>query len=307
MSQKIIIPTPFAHSTYGQNQGDTYRHILNIQAANPIMSEHFPSNLFHKHCTTLDPVTYSQLPDDMPELGTYLRSAADMQTNLAKKIKENFAVDNQYLIIGGDHTISIGTGLGLSQHLDMSKIGLIYVDAHADCNTPETSLSKCITGYPVAVNCGLGPELLTSPFQNNYLKNVIYIGLRDVDELEVHNLSKINAATFSILDIQEQGISNIVKKALSEIQDCSHIWLSIDIDSLDPVYLEEGETDVPVPGGLTPNDLLYITHKVEQSGKLLLTEITQINNLHKTTPITVLASRIGELALGLGKFRYDQK
>jgi arginase len=306
MPNKIIIPVPFAHSTYGQNSGDAYRQILNIRAANPLMSEHFPSNLFHKYCQVLDPATYTQLPDDLPEQGKFLRSVADMQSNLANKIKENFDKNNQYLIIGGDHTISIGTGLGLSLSFDMSKVGLIYVDAHADCNTPETSLSKCITGYPVAINCGLGPELLTQPFQENFIKNVVYIGLRDVDELEKQNLNKINATTFSILDIQEIGIANVIENALNKLQECSQIWLSIDIDSLDPIYFEEGETDVPVPGGLTPNELLYITNKIQQSGKLFITEITQINNLHKTTPVTVLASRIGELALGLGKFRYNK-
>jgi arginase len=306
MSQKIIIPVPFAHSTYGQTQGDAYKHILDIKAANPIMSEHFPSNLFHSNCTILSPVTYTHFPDDEPEQGAFLRSAHDMQTNLAKKISENFDLQNQYLVIGGDHTISIGTGLGLSNHLDMTKIGLVYVDAHADCNTPETSLSKCITGYPVAVNFGLGPDLLTSPFKENHLQNVVYLGLRDVDELEQTNISKISATTFSNLDIQEIGLSAAVQKTLSKLEHCTHIWLSIDIDSLDPIYLQEGETDVPVPGGLTPNELLYITNKMQQSGKLLITEITQINNLYKSTPITVLASRIGEIALGLGSFRYNK-
>lgn len=306
MSQKIIIPVPFAYSTYSQGTGDSYRKILDIQAANSTMSGVFPSNLFHKYCTITERVGYDQFPDDMPTVGTYLRSAASMQSNLALKIKENFCSDDRYLIIGGDHTISIGTGLGLSYNLDMTKVGLIYLDAHADCNTPETSSSKCITGYPVAVNCGLGPDLLVSPFKENYLKNVVYIGVRDVDELEQQNLCKINATTFSIFDIHGLSLQNIVTKTLDRLQDCTYIWLSVDIDVLDPIYLQEGETDVPVPGGLTPSDLLFIAHKIEQSGKLLLTEITQINNLQKITPITVLASRIGELALGLGKFRYNK-
>jgi arginase len=306
MNAKTIIPVPFAHSTYGQNPGDVYRQILHIQAANPIMSDLFPSNLFHKHCDILEPVKYTQFPDDSPGIGTFLHSAADMQRNLAHTLSSNFNLQNQYLIIGGDHTISIGTGLGLSQKLDMGEVGLIYVDAHGDCNTPETSLSKCITGYPVAVNCGLGPDMLVDPFRQNYLKHVVYIGLRDVDELEQENLKKIDATGYSVLDIQELGLSTVVQKAIEKLKNCKYIWLSIDIDSLDPIYLENGETDVPVPGGLTPNDLLYITHKVHQSNKLLLTEITQINNLHKITPITVLASRIGELALGLGTFRYNK-
>ncbi len=301
---KIIIPAPFAMSTYGQNPADSYKNILNVRMANPIQSEVYSSNQFHEFCEIRNPITYSALPDDMQNEGMFIRSAADMQANLAVELSKNFSPKNEYLIIGGDHTISIGTGLGLSQNIDLSDVGLIYIDAHGDCNTPQTSASKCITGYPVAVCCGYGSEILVAPFHKNTLKHVAYIGIRDIDKEEANILKTIKAHTYSILDVEDLGMRQCIDSAIEYLDGCKYIWLSIDIDSLDPIYLKPGETDVPVTAGLTPRELLYITHRVKQTGKLLVTELTQLNNLHHLSDATILTSRIGELALGLGGFRY---
>jgi arginase len=303
---KIIIPVPFALSKYGQNPADSYKNILDVKMANPIQSEVYSSNQFHQHCTIKSPVSFHILPDSKPDQGMFIDSAADMQKNVCDSFSEEFNVTNEYMIIGGDHTISIGTGLGLSRHLDMSKVGLIWVDAHGDCNTPQTSESKCITGYPVAVNCGYGADILVGHFEGNVIKNVAYIGIRDIDEREKSILDLVSTKRNSILDIEEKGIMKVIHESLESLKDCDHIWLSIDIDSLDPIYLEDGETDVPVPSGLTPRELLMIVDQVKKSGKLLVTELTQLNNIHHTTSATVVSSRICELALGLGSFRYGR-
>jgi arginase len=300
---KIIIPVPFALSTYGQNPADSYKNILNVKMANSIQSEVYSSNQFHSHCTIKQPIAFHVLPDSKPEQGMFIDSAADMQRNLADSLGENFDLNNEYLIIGGDHTVSIGTGLGLSKYLDLSKVGVIWVDAHGDCNTPQTSESKCITGYPVAVICGYGSPILTHPFNQNFITKVAYIGIRDIDEREKTILDIISVSTNSILEIEKKSLTAVIEQTLIALKDCEYIWLSIDIDSLDPTYLEDGETDVPVPAGLTTRELLTITKAVKDSGKLLVTELTQLNNLHKITPATVVSSRICEIALGLGEFR----
>ena len=307
MNQKIIIPVPFALSTYGINPADTYKEILGVKMANPIQSEVYSSNQFQQNCLIKPAIKFDTLPDTMPDIGGFIESAHTMQVNLSQTISSDFDSSNQYFIIGGDHTISVGTGLGLSKHLDMTKVGLIWVDAHGDCNTPETSQSKCITGYPVAVNTGLGPSILTDPFASNFIQHVAYIGIRDLDMKEAENIKKIGASIYSAIDIESIGIAQVVKQAMDSMKGCTHIWLSIDIDSLDSSYFEPGETDVPVSGGLNPRELLYITSTVQNSGKLLVTELTQLNNLGHFSPLVALGSRIGELALGLGGFRYGLK
>ena len=307
MSTPVIIPAPYALSPYTHASGgvdNCWERIVGVSAANQIMEGAFPSNLLQSQATITDPVTFEVLPDDEPEKGAFLRSAASMQQNLARTIKHTLTQSNKILVLGGDHTISIGTGLGLSQSLDMSKVGLIWVDAHADCNTPQTSLSKSITGYPVAVCGGLGPTVLTKGFNENVLKNIFYVGLRDIDQEELTNIQTLGAKVYSSLDVECGGVQAIAQDILSQTKDLDYLWLSIDIDSLDPVYFATDETDVPVTGGLTPRELLALTSLIEASGKLLITELVQLNDLLTSTDLTVLSSRIGERALGLGEFRY---
>lgn len=289
-------------SPYGAGNDKTYKMILGVSAANENMQEAFPSNLLMEECSIADEVQFD-ITNTHTEEGQFFESACSMQTNLSASVANEFPSSEQLLILGGDHTISIGTGLGLSKHIDLSKVGLIWIDAHADSNTPHTSQSKSITGYPVAINCGIGPNKLTKGFAS-YIENIAYIGLRDIDKNELENIQHTNPLVYSSLDIEHHTIKVVVDRILHKFKDLEYIWLSIDTDSLDPVYFQQGETDVPVTGGLTPRELLYITQQIAASQKLIVTEIVQLNDVNNNTPLTVLASRIAELSLGLGKFRY---
>jgi arginase len=304
LKRKHILPAPFALSPYGYTAGTAYRKILEVNGANENNANHFPSNLLEEHCLIHPPVEFSFFENDQPHLGHYLKSLEDLQFQLAHKIEAILPQSESLAVMGGDHSISVGTGLGLSKCLDMAEVGLIWIDAHADSNTPETSLSKCLTGCPVAITAGLGPKTLTEPFQGNTIQNIVQIGLRDIDELELNNISQINAEIYSILDVVESGIKKVIDRTLLSLSHCKYLWLSIDIDCLDSIYFQPGETDVPCPGGLTPRELLYLVSRIRQSGKLLVTELTQVNDLGCMTPITVLSSRILEMALGIGQFRY---
>ena len=302
--QKHIIPVPFALSLYGDTATTSYQKILGISGANQNAEAYCPSNLLQQHCQIHEPTTYTNFPNDLPHLGHYLRSLHSLQTNLAQQIEAILPQTESLVILGGDHSISVGTGLGLSRCFDLSEVGLIWIDAHADSNTPATSSSKSLTGCPVAVNAGLAPSLLTQPFAGNFVRNIVQIGLRDVDEMEVNNICQLNSKVFSILDVIELGLPQVIERTLAAFKHCQYLWLSIDIDSLDNIYFQPGETDVPCPGGLSPRELLYIVSRVHNSGKLLVTELTQVNDLGYPTPISVLSSRILETALGLGQFRY---
>ena len=301
----VIIPCPFAVSPYGgapSGVDEAYKVILNVAAANENMQEKFPSNLLLQHAEVYPPVTFEVLPDTNPD-GVGLDSAHSMQRNLADSVATALRSADQLIVLGGDHTISIGTGAGLSRHIDMSKVGLIYVDAHADCHTPVTSLSKSITGYPVAINCGIGPRQLTEEFRS-HLQNVAYLGVRDIDAGELENIEFANLHVYSNLFIEEKGLVETMKEVLHKFAHLEYIWLSIDLDALDPVYFQTGETDVPVTGGLTPRELLTITHMVARTGRLKITEFVQLNDVAHTTSLSVLVSRLSELALGLGQNRY---
>jgi arginase len=305
---KYILPNPFNCSTYGMDSGLAYLDIINLNGANANASEHFPSNQLTANALSLDPINIDLTNFAQNKTSNHLEAAYHMQQsvigNLSTSI-QNFE-DCQLLVIGGDHSISIGTGAYLSTQVDMSKVGLIWIDAHGDFNTPETSSSKSITGYPCAVNNGLGDDTLLSSYKGNFITKTVQIGIRDIDELEAYNLQSRSVLTFSNIDVEKYGILSILQQSLEHLNDCEFIWLSIDIDSLDPIYCDQGRTDVPVVGGLTPRELMMITDTVFESGKLKITEIVQINNTPNNSNLIYLANRLAELAFGLGGFRINK-
>lgn len=147
--QKHIVPVPFAVSPYGYSATTTYQKILDIDGANDNSAQYFPSNLLKRYCKISAPIEFELFDNDRPEIGHYLRSLESLQGNLANKIEQILPQADSLAIIGGDHSISVGTGLELSRFFNLSDIGLIWIDAHADSNTPQTSISKCLTGYPI--------------------------------------------------------------------------------------------------------------------------------------------------------------
>jgi arginase len=305
---KFILPNPFNCSTYGMDDGLAYLDIINSKGANSNASEHFPSNQITQNIIVLDPVTVDLTKFQQEDSSNHIDAAVDMQQSVVDILNSNIKdfESSQILVIGGDHTISIGTGAYLSAKLDMSTVGLIWIDAHGDFNTPQTSSSQSLTGYPCAVNNGLGDERLLTSYKSNFITKTVQIGIRDIDELEAANLQLKEVLTFSNLEVEEQGLNTILDQALFHLSDCEYIWLSIDIDSLDPIYCDQGRTDVPVTGGLTPRELMYITDKVFNSGKLKVTEIVQINNTPNNSNLVYLANRLIELAFGLGSFRINK-
>jgi arginase len=308
-----ILPIPFAESNYGRNASGSHKRILNLAGANENQAREMPENLILENAIVLDAIQYDILEDRKVEKIAYFDSVLSMVKNVKKRISDlNLNLENDnLLILGGDHTISMGTGAGLSQLINLNEVGLIYIDAHGDFNTPETSQSRSSTGMPVAINFGMGDERILNEFKKNHgiLNKCVQIGLRYVDKEEsrllMENQDKV--LTYSSLDVEDLGMKTILDNTLDFLSDCRYIWLSIDVDALDEVYFQPGETDDPVTAGLTPREILYIVNQVKKRTNLAVTEITQINDIGKNTAITVMANRIIENVLGLNEFRYNHK
>ncbi len=301
---KYILPNPYSISTYGHDDGQVYKDIINLNGANANAAQFFPSNQITKNCQILPPVTFDATDVDINNPLTHIKAGQTMQESAIKILKDNIKEkDFELFVIGGDHTVSIGTGAYLSSVLDMAKVGLIWVDAHGDFNTSTTSSSKSLTGYPCAINCGLGDDYFLKPYNGNHIIKCVQIGIRDIDELECKNMQSKNIQTYSNIDVEHVGLRDILNSTIEFFKDCDHIWLSIDIDSLDPIYCDQGRTDVPVSGGLTPRELQYITATIKNTGKLKITELVQINNTKNNYDLVALGNRLVEIAMGLGEFR----
>ncbi|MCJ1337165.1 Arginase, catabolizes arginine to ornithine and urea [Bachmanniomyces sp. S44760] len=189
------------------------------------------------------------------------------------------------LTLGGDHSIAIGTVSGTAKAIRKRhggrEMAVIWVDAHADINTPETSDSGNIHGMPVAFLTGLAAEKREDVFgwlgedMRLSLKKLVYIGLRDVDPGEKRILRENGVKAFSMHDIDRYGIGRVMEMALGHIGNDTPIHLSFDVDALDPQWAPS--TGTPVRGGLTLREGDYIAECVHETGSLVAMDLVEVN------------------------------
>lgn len=188
------------------------------------------------------------------------------------------------LTLGGDHSIAIGSISGTAKAIRERlgrEMAVIWVDAHADINTPETSGSGNIHGMPVAFLSGLAKEKRQDVFgwlkEDNLisLKKLVYIGLRDVDRGEKLILRENGIRAFSMHDIDRHGIGRVMEMALGHIGNDTPIHLSFDVDALDPLWAPS--TGTPVRGGLTLREGDYIAECVHETGSLIAMDLVEVN------------------------------
>ncbi|KIP12331.1 hypothetical protein PHLGIDRAFT_113806 [Phlebiopsis gigantea 11061_1 CR5-6] len=181
------------------------------------------------------------------------------------------------LTLGGDHSLGMGTVSGtLEQYPDAC---VVWVDAHADINTVETTGSGNIHGMPVAFLLGLGSKIEEYAWIKPALKanRLVYIGLRDVDAGEKAILREHNIKAFSMHEVDKYGIGKVVEMALDHVNPARQlpIHLSFDVDSLDPTVAPS--TGTPVRGGLTFREGHYICEAIYETGCLVALDIVEVN------------------------------
>ena len=181
------------------------------------------------------------------------------------------------LVIGGDHSLAIGTLAGLSDACE--RLGLIWIDAHADFNTPETSPSGNIHGMSLAVACGMGPRdlRLISDFEPIVEeRDVFLLGPREIDPGERENLADTHVHLFGTDEWRQRGIATIATAAAEALrQRCDHAHLSFDIDVLDPPLVPG--TGTPVAGGLTAQEALDLLAALGRQGVIASAEFVEFN------------------------------
>lgn len=195
------------------------------------------------------------------------------------------------LFLGGDHSISVGTVASVVNH---DPVGLIWVDAHGDFNTPETSPSGNIHGMPLAALIGEGHNSLVNvgrPGMKIHPDNVVMIGQRDLDPAEKQRIKQSGITIFTMRDIDEQGISSIASKAVMKFAHLKRFHLTLDMDALDPV--EAPGVGTPVPGGISYREAHLLMETLSDSGKLGSMDLVEVN------PILDVANKTAELAVEL--------
>jgi arginase len=230
----------------------------------------------------------------------YLDEIVRVNSELCETVADAMAKGSMPLVLGGDHSIAIGTMAGVMQH--KKNLGVIWFDAHGDLNTAETSPSGNIHGMPVAVALGIGHERLTAiGGSENKLnpKHLVLIGSRDLDAGERKLLKDLGVTVFSMHEIDLIGITKVMEDAIKIASDGTDgVHVSFDMDAMDPVYAIG--TGTRVPGGLTYRECHLALELIAQSGIVTSAEFVEVNplidNKNETaeSAVVLMGSLLGE-------------
>jgi len=250
------------------------------------------------------PVEQAEAAPEGHPRAKYLPQIAATCQRIAASVEDVLAAGAIPLVLGGDHSVAVGTVSGVSHHYRRSdqSVGLIWLDAHADMNTPESSPSGNVHGMPLACIVGRGPAELTHLF--GYAPKidpakVVIVGLRDVDQTEKPNVLEYGVHAFTMREIDEHGMRTIMAQAINLAADgTSGFHLSLDMDFVDPK--DAPGVGTPVRGGVTYREAHLAMEMICDSRRMLSMEVVEVN------PVIDEVNRTADLAVelvmsGLGK------
>jgi len=246
----------------------------------------------------VEEIAEHERPDDERN-ARHLNTVISVCQSIYETAQAHVANDEIAVFLGGDHSIAVGSVAGMTTQ---RKSGVIWIDAHADYNTPETSPSGNVHGMPMAALLGDGPRALVDigfPGPKLIPSQVVMIGIRDLDARERQRLTQSGITIFTMTDIDEHGIAWVTRRTLDRLNGFDSIHVSLDMDSLDPEFAPGVGT--PVPGGLTYREAHLILEMLASSNKVHSMDIVEIN------PILDNRNQTAELAVALAASLFGQR
>lgn len=223
----------------------------------------------------------------------YLREIVSVNEHLAQTVSDVIGQGRFPLVLGGDHSIAIGTIAGVTSQ--QKRTGVIWFDAHGDLNTAHTSPSGNIHGMPLAASLGLGhPELTGCGGRGNKIlpHNVVIIGARSLDEGEKNVIREHGIHVFTMHEIDRMGMAKVIEESLNIVSDGTDgVHLSLDLDSIDPN--EAPGVGTPVVGGVTYREAHLALEMIAKAGVLTSAEFVEVN------PILDVENRTARVAVAL--------
>jgi arginase len=234
----------------------------------------------------------------------YLAEITETCKGLAETVRKALDEGLIPLVLGGDHSIAVGTTAGVANHFNAQskRIGMIWLDAHGDMNTPESSPSGNVHGMPLASIMGVGPPELTGLASIKPMvepRNVVLVGIRELDSKERRFAKESGVHVFTMRDVDERGMRDVMSEALRFAgDDTAGIAVSLDMDFVDPS--DAPGVGTPVRGGATYREAHLAMEMIADSHTMVSFELVEINpviDLHNATALLGV-----ELVLsGLGK------
>ena len=231
-----------------------------------------------------------------------LNSVLSGNEQLAQKVDSVIENERFPLVLGGDHSIAIGTLTGTAKHY--KQLGVIWYDAHGDLNTLETSPSGNIHGMPLAVSLGVGHDTLVN--LGGYApkikpENVVIIGARSLDEGEREYIKETGMKVYTMHEIDRLGMTKVIEETIDYLSDCDGVHLSLDLDGLDPS--DAPGVGTPVVGGISYRESHLAMEMLYDADIITSAEFVEVNPIldHKNktgkTAVELVESLLGKKLL----------
>jgi len=237
--------------------------------------------------------TAEELEIDYAHPGGGMGYLEAIRTACEATVERLMALDDQVfpIVLGGDHSIAMGSVTGCARR---ERCGVVWVDAHGDFNTPDTSPSGNIHGMPLAALCGFGDERLVDlawPGAKVRPEDVVLIGVRDLDGEERRLMREAGVTVYTMTEIDHLGLARIAAETMDRLSGLSRLHVSFDADVLDPEIAPGVGT--PVPGGLTYREAHLLMELFADAGQATSLDIVEVN------PILDRENRTANLTVGL--------
>ena len=229
-----------------------------------------------------------------------IEDVCEQCTRVSKSVKKNMQSGFFPLVLSGDHSSALGTISGVKAAFPDKKLGVVWIDAHADLHSPYTSPSGNIHGMPLAaaladdnMACQINEVGRATEKHWNAMKNMgvrgakvspehlIYFGVRDTEEPEDRQIEKLGIKNYMVAEVRYRGLDVCVREALDKLMDCDIIYISFDVDSMDCDMISYG-TGTPVPKGFDQYEIIAIIQQIIRSKKVVCLEFVEINPLLDT-------------------------
>ena len=287
----IEMPLDFGGNRHGSDMGPSAIRLAGLKERLSLLD--------HDTLTEFSPIAVNPQEYELPGRpdAKYLNQITAACEILAEHTESALTANEFPLVLGGDHSIALGTIAGVSAACKKKnlKLGVLYVDAHGDFNTTETSPSGNIHGMCLAASCGYGiPELteLYNPGIKVHPENVCYVGLRNIDRQEKQLMKRAGVTAFTMSDIDRQGFSAVLKKITVFFKsrvDVVHV--SFDMDVIDPMFAPG--VGIPLPGGLNYREALLLMEEMSSTGMVASAEFVEVN------PVLDVRSQTASMAVEL--------
>lgn len=293
--QLIEVTSEIGAGTRGASLGAGAIKTAAENAKDDFFKKHQVIRVEHENHLLFDPELELETP-----YAKRIEGMVRLYNRVANQVANTLAKDTFPIILAGDHSIAGGTIAGVKKAFPDKKLGIIWIDAHADLHTPYTTPSGNMHGMPLGVSLGLDmesrvefglkPNIINEKTKTNWeqlkniggispkalSENIVFVGLRDYEEEEAHMINGHQMLNISVQKTREQGIKTTAKQVLRRLSNTDIIYVTFDVDSLDCDAVSHG-TGTPVKNGMFENEVKAFLSVILADDKVCCFEVTEVN------------------------------